>query len=343
MTDEVDPATRHHPMVLAAQARLARQGGWERILAGMPLQEADVPDAELLAAAGVLDRDGELYVLAEPDFHHHDPAALAAGNIAYLRRALRYAQRGVGWTGDDPVVVRQQGTVSSMAADMMAEQLAGMPGPRESYESGHGRLLDVGVGVAAISLRMCELFPGSTAVGLDVLPGVLDEARKAIVEKGCEGQVELRLLDVVELADEEEFDLAWVPQPFLPPESLEEGLARVHAALKPEGWLVMPLNTPVGDCRFQRALADHSSYLLGGGPMSQEEAETLVASAGYEDLTWQEYHGLSLLLARRPEVATVTRLTRKVSGADRTHGGHRLGEEHGVGDPAGARSAGDRC
>jgi SAM-dependent methyltransferase len=331
-------------MVLAAQARLARQGGWERILAGEPLEGTDALDAELLSAAGVLRQEGELFTLADPDYHHHDPAALASGNIAYLRRALRYAQRGgVGWAGDDPVVVRQQGRASAVAADMIAEQLPAMPGPDAAYRSGGGRFLDVGVGVGAISLRLCELFPGSTAVGLDVLPEVLDVARKEVADRGCEGRVELRLLDVVDLADEEAFDLAWVPQPFLPPASLEEGLARVHAALKPEGWLVMPLNAPVGECDFQRALADHSSYLLGGGPMKQDEAETVVASAGYEDLTWQDYHGLSLLLARRPEVATVTRLTRKVSGADRTHGGHRLGEEHGVGDPAGARSVGDRC
>jgi hypothetical protein len=344
MTDEVDPVARHHPMVLAAQARLARQGGWERILAGEPLDDSDVLDGELLVAAGVLEQEGRLFTLAEPGYHHHDPAALASGNIAYLRRALRYAQRGgVGWAGDDPVVVRHQGRASAVAADMMAEQMSAMPGPREAYEGGRGRFLDVGVGVAAISLRMCELFPGSTAVGLDVIPEVLEAARKEVADRGCEGRVELRLLDVAELADVEDFDLAWIPQPFLPRASLEEGLTRVHAALRPDGWLVMPLNAPTGECDFQRALADHSSYLLGGGPMTQEEAETMVASAGFEDLAWQDYHGLSLLMARRPEVATVTRLTRKVSGADRSHGGHRLGEEHGVSDPAGARSAGDRC
>ena len=73
--------------------------------------------------------------------------ALASGTIADLRRALRYAQRGgVGWTGEDPVVVRAQGRASSMAADMIAEQMTAMPGPREAFEAGCGRFLDVGVG-----------------------------------------------------------------------------------------------------------------------------------------------------------------------------------------------------
>lgn len=344
---EVDPAARFHPMVLAAQARLAHQGGWSRMLAGEALEDEDLVDAQLLTAAGVLVREGEGFALADTDGHQHDPLdpmALASGTIADLRRALRYAQRGgVGWSGEDPVVVRAQGRASSMAADMIAEQMAAMPGPRAAFESGRGRFLDVGVGVAAISLRMCELYPGTTAVGLDVLPDVLETARKEVAERDFDGEVELRLLDVADLGEDECFDLAWLPQPFLPPAALEEGLERVRHALCPEGWLVMPLHEPTDSCDFQRALSDHASHLMGGGPMTQEEAEELVASVGYEDLTWCDYYGLSLLLARRPEVATVTRLSRKGTGADRTHGGRRLGEEHGVVDPAGARRIGDRC
>ncbi len=147
---EVDPAARFHPMVLAAQARLAHQGGWSRMLAGEPLADEDLVDAELLTAAGVLVRDGDGFRLADLDGHHHDPMdpmALASGTIADLRRALRYAQRGgVGWTGEDPVVVRAQGRASSLAADMIAEQMTTMPGPHQAFEAGRGRFLDVGVG-----------------------------------------------------------------------------------------------------------------------------------------------------------------------------------------------------
>ena len=107
-----------HPMVLAAQARLAREGGWERILAREPLRGHDLIDAELLEAAEVLVR------LSEDRFRvsvHHagqrDPDRIAAGNIAVLRRALRYAESSaMGWTGEDLDVVRAQGRSSAVAA-----------------------------------------------------------------------------------------------------------------------------------------------------------------------------------------------------------------------------------
>lgn len=298
---EPDDSARSHPMVLAAQARLAHQGGWSRILAGEPLDGADALDAALLAAAGVLrQRDGR-YEVAQPEFHVPDQDALAAGNIAVLKRALSYARSGeLGWTGKDRDVVLAQGRSSAVAADMLAEQMAVMPAVRTAFESGEGRFLDVGVGVAAISIRLCELFPGARAVGIDVLADVLDVARKEVADRGCEGRIDLRLQDVATLTDTSAFDLAWVPQPFIPPTALRRGLRAVRRALRPDGWLVMPLNAPTAPDGFQQALAAHGAHLLGGGPLSREDAERLVVQAGFVDPGWHSYHGLCLLRARRP-------------------------------------------
>ena len=298
-----DPGSsdRFHPMVLAAQARLAAHGGWSRLLAGDPLDGQDQLDADLLVAAGVLDVDDCGYALGPSDAVHRDAQSLADGNIAFLRRALRYAEHGqVGWSARDLDVVRAQGRASAAAADMMVEQLAGMPGSRAALESGEGRFLDVGVGIGAISARVCELFPGVTAVGLDVLPEVL---AVAAAEVGCAeagGRVELRHLDVADLEDEESFDLAWLPQPFVARPSFEGGLVRVHAALRPDRWVVVPVSVPLGESAFERALSRHSAHVLGGGPISRAEAEGLVRGAGFVDLSWRAYQGLVLLLARRP-------------------------------------------
>ena len=46
-----------HPMVLAALARMASSGAWQRIIDERPLSEdMDVADAELLVAAGAVTR-----------------------------------------------------------------------------------------------------------------------------------------------------------------------------------------------------------------------------------------------------------------------------------------------
>jgi SAM-dependent methyltransferase len=296
-----EAAQRFHPMVLAAQARLAAHGGWQRLLAGEVLDGQDELDAELLVAAGVLDVDECGYALGPSDAVHRDSQSLADGNIAYLRRALRYAEHGqVGWSGRDLDVVRAQGRASAAAADMMVEQLARMPGSRAALESGEARFLDVGVGVGAISARVCELYPGVSAVGLDVLPEVLSVAAEEVARAGLGRRVELRHLDVADLADEEAYDLAWLPQPFVARPSFERGLTRVRVALRHDRWVVVPVSVPLGDTAFERALSRHSAHVLGGGPITQDEAEGLVRRSGFTDVAWCTYQGLVLLLARRP-------------------------------------------
>ena len=298
---EPNSAARYHPMVLAAQARLARHGGWTRLLAGDELDGQGKLDADLLLAAGVLERDEDGYCLGQTDAVHRDETSLASGNIAFLRRALQYAEQGeVGWSGHDLEIVRAQGRASAAAADMMVEQLGDMTGSRDALRSGAGRFLDVGVGVGAISVRICELFRGTTAVGLDVLPEVLEVAAKEVAEHGCADRVELRLLDVADLADVGAFDLAWVPQPFVPRPALEAGLERVFVALRHDRWLVMPVSAPTGRSAFDRALSRHTAHVLGGGPMSRRETEELSAAAGFEDLSWSVYQGMVLLRARKP-------------------------------------------
>src|SRR6478735_5561512 len=162
-----------HPMVVSAIARLASQGGWARMLAGKPLEdELDLNDAELLVAARVLRRNADESL--EPVESHpwyFDPVSLAGGLLSYLRQALRHAEGGTaGWTADDLDIVVAQGRSSASAAAAVGEgMLPYMPGAYEAFLAGTARFLDVGVGIGAVAGKICEMFPGVTAVGLDVL------------------------------------------------------------------------------------------------------------------------------------------------------------------------------
>jgi SAM-dependent methyltransferase len=286
---------REHPMVQAAVARLAGGGAWARMRVGEPVEDrVDVIDIELLVAVGIIGRrtdgcyevlDDELALIAD------NAAAVANGPIAYLRRALRHAEGGALGRG------------SGAVADLMRDRfLPLMTSSRAALESGSGRFLDVGTGVAAIASRLCTLYPGTTATGLDVSQVALDIAREELAAAELSDRVELRLQPVESLTERDAYDLAWLPQPFIPPGPFREGVYRVFDALRPDRWVLVPLATTAEDDAdpFDRALFAHAAHLMGGGPVSVTGAVELLEGAGFVDIAPWFLAGQAILRARRP-------------------------------------------
>ena len=294
----------HHPMVIAAMARMASSGSWAQVLRGERLDSPlDLADAELLVAAGVLEERGRGYAVIRKESSLGDPEALARGMIAQLQRALHYARGGAaGWTGEDLDLVRNQGHGSAAAGDAIADGLIHfLPGAERGLRSGHGRFLDIGTGMGAISARMCEHFPGLTCVGLDVLPHVLDMARAELKAAGLGHRVEVRDQSIADIEEVEEFDLAWVPQPFIPREQFVPGLACVHRSLRRGGGIVLATLAPpdITD-PMVAALSQHSGHVLGGGPIEIADSRALLSEAGFEDIRDFDYAGQVVLIAVRP-------------------------------------------
>jgi methylase of polypeptide subunit release factors len=67
--------------------------------------------------------------------------------------------------------------------------------------------------------------PNASVVGIDVLPRALDLAQETIAARGLQDRLQVRLLPVQDLADEAQFDMAWMPAPFLPRRSSDAGSA----------------------------------------------------------------------------------------------------------------------
>ena len=176
-----------------------------------------------------------------------------------------------------------------------------MPGVAESFKTGHGRFLDVGVGVAAISIAMCQRFPGATAVGLDVLPEVVRLARRELAGAERAEQIEIRQQSITELVDLDAFDLAWVAQPFIPRAALDTGLPRVLLALRPAGALVMPvMAVPDGEIDLERAFMDHASHLMGGGPVEPDQMLAQLDEVGFVQVAARPYFNQVVITAHRP-------------------------------------------
>lgn len=288
--------------VVSALAHLAGNGGWARILAGQPLLDAvNVADAELLVAADVLREraDGRL----EPvDLHpwYADPAVLSCGLVAELRRALNHGC-DTEPEGIDPDDILAMGAASETVAEILAEAVLPMlPGTRDRLRAGDARFLDVGVGTGAIAKTLCESYPGTTAVGLDVAPEALAVARERLGRTPTGASIELRQQSVVDLADVEAYDLAWMPQIFLTRADLELGLDRVHRALRPGCWLVMPVAaSSEHSTRFEAAALAHDAVLRGGGPMSVDCATALLRAAGFVEVRDMLGVSQALLMARK--------------------------------------------
>ena len=115
-------------------------------------------------------QDGRFTVI-DDDLVDMDGTTLGHAMVAQLRRALEHvSRRSAGWDGATTDTVLSQGRGSRAAADPIARELLPlMPGSRNALETGNGRFLDVGVGVGAIAARLCQLYPGLTCVGIDVL------------------------------------------------------------------------------------------------------------------------------------------------------------------------------
>jgi len=292
-----------HVRVVSALARLAGDGGWAGILAGMPLEnDLDRADARLLVAAGVL-REREDGRLEPADCHpwYDDPAVLASGLVAELRRALQHCEDADFETGVDPAEIVAMGMASQSVAGTLADSVLPMlPMTRDRLADGTARFLDVGVGTGAIAETLCRVYPGTRAVGLDVSSEALTMAKERLAGSSVGDRVELRQQSVVDLQDVETFDLAWLPQIFLVREDLERGVERVLRALRPGCWLVMPVAATASDCTALEAAAlEHDAVLRGGGPMSVQCASDLLTAAGFVEIRDIPGVSQSLVMARK--------------------------------------------
>lgn len=292
------------PRAMGALVRLARSPGWARVVQGSFLDDPmDRADAELLVAVGVLAyHDNGAFRIADSAVAElaHDPDLLARVWVRELEEAARYAQgTSIGWE-DDREAMLIRGRSSAQVADaLQANWLAKMESSRRALENG-GRFLDVGTGIAAISIRMCSIWPDVVCTGIDVSEFVLEIARDEVTRAGLQDRVLLRHQDVCYLDDVAEFDLAWLPQPYLSAAQFQAALARVYAALRPDRWVVAPLGAAPDDAPpFDRAAVEHFVRLLGGDPIELPDAVDQVSRAGFVDVTTWGSDQI-ILAARKP-------------------------------------------
>jgi SAM-dependent methyltransferase len=128
-----------------------------------------------------------------------------------------------------------------------------------------------------------ETFPHLHVLGLDVLDRALKLAQQTIAASDAAGRVHVRRQDVAEFTDDDGFDLAWFPAPFIPDPAWRTGLPKVAGALRPGGWLI------VGHGKFSGGPLDDAidrfkTVAFGGTPLNDAEAQQALAGQGLSDV-----------------------------------------------------------
>ena len=204
--------------------------------------------------------------------------------MAALFDGATRGQVTTGWTHTDERILQAQGVMSAGAIGMLeARVFPQMDGMRERLDSGDGAFLDVGAGVAAVSIELCLRHPRLRAVALEPQEAPRRLAQVNVADAGLGDRVEIRAGLVEDLEDQEAFDLVWLPGNFLGSEAMPRALVVVHRALRPGGHLLNACLGGGGD--DQRSMAARlRAVLWGGDTVAPEHVATLLRQAGFDEV-----------------------------------------------------------
>jgi SAM-dependent methyltransferase len=262
-------------------------------------QRTGVPGAlaetllDMLVGLGLVRREGDAFTVPEAlrpllspparDYLLRDVRATVLQTRALMEAARRGTLR-TGWTHTDPEILEAQGAGSTgaPAARMLSERLfPRLEGLVERLQAPTAAFLDVGSGVAALAIEMCRIWPQLRVVGLEPAAAPLAEGQRNVAAAGLRDRLTLRAQRVEEMTEREAFDLAWLPQVFLPGEAFGPALEAVRQALRPGGWVILlAIGAHGSDPRA--ALGRLINVLWGGEARGVEEVERAAIAAGFD-------------------------------------------------------------
>jgi len=201
---------------------------------------------------------------------------------SFLKQALDLIEdpgRSGGWVYTDPVVLQSQGQSSGAVPPLIASVAPTLDGLTDALAREGARILDIGSGVAALSISCCRIWPAASVVGVDPWEPAMKLAVQNVSEAGLEDRITLRPIAIEDITDTDSFDLAWMPAPFLPRSVLGSSVPVVARSLRPGGWLVLGRYAAPREA-LGEALADLRTVRGGGTPLSEDDAVALLARGG---------------------------------------------------------------
>lgn len=264
----------------------------------------------LLAGLGFVVEDGER-VTAAPALVPFTSGAGAATFRAALRAPLLQAEQfrshaaaGAvaieGWTHTDQAIIEAQGVMTRMWARKAIPKLRFLPGLTGRLSTPGAALLDVGAGAAGLSIALCDAFPHLSAVALEPAPQPAAIGEHQIAAAGLSNRITLRQQRVEHLDDAAAFDLAFLPQMFLPDAIMPETARRVFRALRPGGWLLVAVLARKGH-DLPSTISRLKNLLWGGNLRDVDAVRPHLADEGFKPIIRAPGgDAFRMICARRP-------------------------------------------
>lgn len=181
---------------------------------------------------------------------------------------------------------------SPQALASFAEVDASVPEIREVWRCG-GRHMELGCGVGRDLLRIAVSYPKVTVTGVDMNREVLDEVLAQARELGIGDRVQVRCCDARRVADAGAYDTIVWSQLFFPPETRAETVGVAFRALRPGGYVLLPLlkDSPLSRLIYRR---------WGLRYFRAEEVRGELERGGFEFLRLIAHPRMDYMVARAP-------------------------------------------
>jgi hypothetical protein len=211
---------------------------------------------------------------------------------------LLYEQtRARGWMHADPDTLQAAGTFSAGFVQPLSRAIVpSLPGLADRLASPGAAFLDIGVGVAGLSIAVARNWPQVRVVGVDPWAPSIALARQNVAAAGLADRIELREQGAETLRDEAVFDLAWVPLAFIP-----QQVTRGDGALRSGGWVLLAgVNTDLPP--VPSALMQLRMTMFGNNDLTPSALESVARELGLADVRATTIPGppVALVTGRKP-------------------------------------------
>jgi predicted O-methyltransferase YrrM len=205
-----------------------------------------------------------------------------------------------GWTHTDEAIIEAQGTLTRLWTEKALPKLKFLPGLTARLEERGANVLDVGTGAAGLSITLCEAFPHLNVIALEPAehPALIGEHH--VREAGLSERIVIRRQRVEHLDDDDAFDLAFLPQMFLPDDVIAEAVDRIFRSLRPGGWLLVAAFVDEGNT-VSSAINRLKNLLWGGTTRSTASLKPHLSESGFDPIIRAPGgRMLRMICARRP-------------------------------------------